>query len=50
MPGPVEEAGRRGFTYYCRYFRSSDGAPASTFPLIEEHGSLGLLRIPADAP
>ncbi|WP_369269256.1 hypothetical protein AB5J55_03685 [Streptomyces sp. R11] len=49
VPGPVEEAGRRGFTYYCRYFRSADGAlPASTFPLIEEHGSLGLLRIPAD--
>ncbi|MEU9049429.1 hypothetical protein AB0D37_03335 [Streptomyces sp. NPDC048384] len=49
VPGPVEEAGRRGFTYYCRYFRSSDGAlPASTFPLIEERGSLGLLRIPAD--
>ncbi|MEJ8668031.1 hypothetical protein WKI71_04020 [Streptomyces sp. MS1.AVA.1] len=49
VPGPVEEAGRRGFTYYCRYFRSADGAlPASTFPLIEEQGSLGLLRIPAD--
>ncbi|WP_405577592.1 hypothetical protein [Streptomyces sp. NBC_01092] len=49
LPGPVEEAGRRGFTYYSRYFRSADGAlPASTFPLIAEHGSLGLLRIPAD--
>ncbi|MFF5477619.1 hypothetical protein ACFY5C_09785 [Streptomyces sp. NPDC012935] len=49
VPGPVEEAGRRGFTYHCRYFRSADGAlPASTFPLIEEYGSLGLLRIPAD--
>ncbi|MFC5218740.1 hypothetical protein [Streptomyces coerulescens] len=49
VPGPVEEVGRRGFTYYCRYFRSADGTlPADTFPLIAEHGSLGLLRIPAD--
>ena len=45
----AEEAGGRGFTYYSRYFRSADGAlPADTFPLVVEHGSLGLLRIPAD--
>ncbi|MCI3273690.1 FAD-dependent oxidoreductase [Streptomyces cylindrosporus] len=44
-----EESGRRGFAYYGRYFRSPDGAlPATTFPLVVEHGSLGLLRIPAD--
>ncbi|PTM86979.1 FAD-dependent oxidoreductase [Streptomyces sp. VMFN-G11Ma] len=44
-----EERGRRGFVYYSRYFRSADGAlPTSTFPLVVEHGSLGLLRIPAD--
>ncbi|KUL46890.1 FAD-binding oxidoreductase [Streptomyces regalis] len=49
VPGPVEEVGRRGFTYCCRYFRSADGAlPARTFPLLAEHGSLGLLRIRAD--
>ncbi|MFF4507842.1 FAD-dependent oxidoreductase [Streptomyces sp. NPDC001401] len=45
----AEESGGRGFTYYSRYFRSADGTlPTDTFPLVVEHGSLGLLRIPAD--
>ncbi|WP_405953804.1 FAD-dependent oxidoreductase [Streptomyces phaeochromogenes] len=49
VPCPVDESGRRGFTYYSRYFRSADGAmPTDRFPLVVEHGSLGLLRIPAD--
>ncbi|MGW3286900.1 FAD-dependent oxidoreductase [Streptomyces sp. NPDC001002] len=49
VPGALEESGERGFTYHSRYFRSPDGAlPADTFPLVVEHGSLGLLRIPAD--
>jgi 2-polyprenyl-6-methoxyphenol hydroxylase-like FAD-dependent oxidoreductase len=49
VPDPIEESGRRGFTYYSRYFRSADGAlPTDKFPLVVEHGSLGLLRIPAD--
>ena len=45
----AEEVVGRGFTYYSRYFRSADGAlPTDRFPLVVEHGSLGLLRIPAD--
>ncbi|TRO59123.1 FAD-binding oxidoreductase [Streptomyces sp. IB201691-2A2] len=49
VPCPVDESGRRGFTYYSQYFRSADGAiPTDRFPLVVEHGSLGLLRIPAD--
>ncbi|WP_217548473.1 NAD(P)/FAD-dependent oxidoreductase [Streptomyces sp. GbtcB6] len=49
VEGPLEETGERGFTYHSRYYRSPDGAlPADTFPLLVEHGSLGLLRVPAD--
>lgn len=49
VPCPVDESGRRGFTYYSQYFRSADGEmPSDRFPLVVEHGSLGLLRIPAD--
>ncbi|MGW3289777.1 FAD-dependent oxidoreductase [Streptomyces sp. NPDC001002] len=47
--GALEETGEGGFTYHSRYFRSSDGAlPTATFLQSDQHGSLDLLRVPAD--
>lgn len=49
VTGLSEESGERGFTYYSRYFRSTDGVlPSPTFKMLESYGSLSVLRVPAD--
>lgn len=46
---PRDEAEDSGFVYYCRHFRSADGAlPAVRGPGLQEHGSVSSLTVPAD--
>ena len=48
-PPPQEEADDSGFAYYGRHFRSPDGSLPPVFgPLLEHHGSVSTLTLPAD--
>jgi 2-polyprenyl-6-methoxyphenol hydroxylase-like FAD-dependent oxidoreductase len=49
VPKPVRHAESDGFTYYSRFFRSSDGStPALHGPLTIPYGSISILTLPAD--
>ena len=49
-PPPTVHAESDGFTYYSRFFRSSDGStPPPHGPLTIPYGSISILTIPADA-
>jgi 2-polyprenyl-6-methoxyphenol hydroxylase-like FAD-dependent oxidoreductase len=46
---PDDEIEDSGFRYYCRHFRSSDGAlPAARGPGLQEHATVSSLTLPAD--
>ncbi len=46
---PQEELEDSGFVYYGRYFRSADGSvPPGLGPLLQHHGSISTLTLPAD--
>lgn len=46
---PAEELDDCGFVYYGRMFRSRDGAlPVALGPLLQHHGSVSTLTLPAD--
>ncbi|HZB73055.1 MAG TPA: hypothetical protein VE395_13010, partial [Acidimicrobiales bacterium] len=46
---PEEELEDSGFVYYGRYFRSADGSvPPGLGPLLQHHGSISTLTLPAD--
>ncbi|HLM97504.1 MAG TPA: hypothetical protein VK283_14395 [Acidimicrobiales bacterium] len=46
---PVEELEDSGFVYYGRHFRSPDGTtPPILGPLVQTHGSISTLTLPAD--
>jgi 2-polyprenyl-6-methoxyphenol hydroxylase-like FAD-dependent oxidoreductase len=46
---PAEELEDSGFVYYGRYFRSADGSvPPGLGPLLQHHGSISTLTLPAD--
>jgi 2-polyprenyl-6-methoxyphenol hydroxylase-like FAD-dependent oxidoreductase len=46
---PAEQLEDSGFVYYGRYFRSADGSvPPGLGPLLQHHGSISTLTLPAD--
>jgi hypothetical protein len=48
-PGPVEVIEDTGFAYYGRHYRSTDGSvPPPYGPLLQPHGSISTLTLPAD--